>query len=393
MFADLHCHYPMHLLPGDKHPQGHGGSLLERLRAVVDAQAVALAADLFNDPDWGSGWRVDLDGLVQGEVRIACSVLYWPADEFRLCHTPAPGSFHDLQHLLSLVEADLAGLDPAGQHHVVVKTAADLPDDGRVGFVHAVEGGLLLGPDESKIDANVRWLAEHGVLYITLAHLFFFGVATNAPAFPMLTDSVYADLFPQPAGAGLTDLGKAAVRSMYRHKVLVDISHMSEAAIDDTFALIEQLDDETHTDPRAFPVLATHVGMRSANSDPQSYNLTVRTAERIQRRGGLIGLILAQHQLGYTRRDTHSQKILRRHIEAIERLGNGLDCCAFGTDLDGFIRPTLTGIERARDLATPLADWIQADFPNDADGILHGNARRLVERVLAARTPPPAPPP
>jgi microsomal dipeptidase-like Zn-dependent dipeptidase len=387
VIADLHCHYPMHLLPRDHHPHGVAGGWLRKLKDEFDAEAVVTAADLLNDPRWCGGWRVDLDGLVQGEARIVCSVLYWPAGEFRFGTRPASGSFADLQSLLSFVEDDLHKRDPNCERHLLVKQTSDLTDDSRVAFVHCVEGGFHLGPNENEIDAHVQWLAENGVLYITLAHLFYLGVATNAPAIPPLTDAEYDHLFPQPAGVGLTDLGKAAVRSMYRHKVLVDISHMSEDAVDETFALIEQLDQETGSDPRDFPVLATHVGMRSANPASQLYNLTPETATRIQARGGLIGLILAQHQVGSTQSAADSTATLRRHINAIGELGNGLQCCAFGTDLDGFIKPTLTGIERASDLST-LAQWIQQDFPADADGIVYDNARAVLHRVLAARGSP-----
>ncbi len=384
MIADLHCHYPMHLLPADHHPHGLAGGWLDKLKADFDAEAVRVAGDLLNDPRWCAGWRVDLDGLVAGGARMVCSVLYWPADEFRFADSPAPASFADLQSLLGVVEADLQQRDPSGERHVLVKQLADVPDDDRAAFVHCVEGGFHLGPDEAEIDANVRWLADHGVLYVTLAHLFYRGVATNAPAIPPLSDAEYRHLFPQPDGVGLSDLGKAAVRAMHRHKVLIDISHMSQTAVDETFALIEQLDAETGSDPTGFPVLATHVGIRSANADTQLYNLTPATITRIQARGGLIGLILAQHQLGPTRTPAESRATLRRHIEAIGSVGNGLQCCAFGTDLDGFIKPTLAGIERASDLAT-LAQWIEEDFPADADAILHGNVRALLRTVLSAR--------
>jgi microsomal dipeptidase-like Zn-dependent dipeptidase len=373
----------MHLLPSDHHPHGLARGWLQRLKDDFDAEATAIAADLFNDPRPGK-WRVDLDGLFQGGARIVCSVLYWPAGEFRLGSRPASGSFGDLQSLLSFVEDELHKLDPNCERHVLVRQASDLDDDSRVAVIHCVEGGFHLGPDENEIDANVQWLADRGVIYITLAHLFYFGVVTNAPAIPLLTDGEYKLVFPQPAGVGLTDLGTAAVRAMYRHKVLVDISHMSEDAIEQTLALIEQLDQETGSDPQDYPVLATHVGMRSANSDTQLYNLTPQTAKRIQARGGLIGLILSQHQLGSTSSAADSRGTLRRHIEAISDLGGGLSHCALGTDLDGFIKPTLTAIDQASDLAT-LAQWIREDLPDDAEGILYGNAQSTLRRALAAR--------
>lgn len=351
MIADLHCHYPMHLLPKDRHPHHAAKGWLERLKDDFDARAVGIAAQLFNDPRLGVGWRVDLNRLIAGEAQIVCSVLYWPEDEFRLGSTPAPGAFGDLTALLGFVEKELHKRDPTGVRHLIVRQAPDLAAGPKVAFVHCVEGGFHLGSDENTIDANVRWLAEHGVLYVTLAHLFFKGVATNAPAIPMLTGHEYADIFHQP-NIGLTALGEAAVRSMYKHKVLIDISHMSEKSVADTFELIEELDRGPGGNRDAFPVLATHVGMRSEAPTPQTYNLTDETAKWVHDRGGLIGVILAQHLLGPTNSVADSRAAVKRHIEAIRSAGGGLESSAFGTDLDGFIKPTLTGLERASDLDT-----------------------------------------
>ncbi len=386
--ADLHCHYPMHLLPAEKHPHDVSEGFLTRLKRGLEGEAEGLLAKYLNDRSPKSGWRVDLDGLRAGGARLVCSVLYAPPDEFDIDRSygapPGPGYFEDLQNQLEDVERDLNRLDPNGERHVLVRRADDLVDDGRVAFVHCVEGGFHLGGDEASIDENVRWLAEHGVIYVTLAHLFFRDVATNAPAIPILSDSEYNMVFPQPRNEGLTALGEAAVRAMYRHKVLVDISHMSDRSIDDTFALLEQLDSESGAPAEDFPVLATHVGVRQAGDQPQEYNLTAATISKLQSRGGLIGLIMAQHQLGDTSDADQSRAVLRRHIDALAALTGGHGLVAIGTDLDGFIKPTLAGIERASDLAT-LTSWIGTDYPDAADAILWRNADQLLRRVFASR--------
>ena len=388
MIGDLHCHYPMHLLPQDGHPHGVSEGFFRRLKDEFDASAEGLLARVVNDASWDSGWRVDLDGLDEGGARAVCSVLYWPPDEFDFSRSygspPGPGYFSDLQAQLRYVEDNLQSLDPQGSRHRIVKRAEDLADPDRLAFVHCVEGGFHLGPDEQALDANVQWLAQQGVIYITLAHLFYRGVATNAPAIPALSDSEYRDVFHEDPDVGLTSLGQAAVRAMYTHKVVVDISHMSERAIADTFDLIESLDQASGANPFDYPVIATHAGMRDADPNAQAYNLSNDTARRIQARGGLIGLIMAQHQLGTTNDPSASRAVLRRHIDAIGALGNGHASSAIGTDLDGFIKPTLSGIERAANLRD-LEAWIREDYPADADAILYDNAARVLRRVFAAR--------
>jgi microsomal dipeptidase-like Zn-dependent dipeptidase len=385
---DLHCHYAMHLLPDDRHPHGRSESWLQRLREQLEAELEEVLARLLNNPDWRSGWRVDLDGLERGGAGVVCSVLYWPAAEFDLDRSygtdPEPGYFDHLKHQLEAVEADLDRLDPQRARHVAVRRAADLDDDTRVRFVPCVEGGFHLGPDVSEMDERVGWLAGHGVAYITLAHLFFRGVAANTPALPLLPDALYDRVFHQRGDVGLTPLGEAAVRAMHRHKVLVDISHMRQDAIDETFALLERLDRDSGADPRDLPVIASHVGMRAAGPDDQAYNLTADTVRRIKGRGGVIGLIFAQHQLGETSEEKQSRAVLNRHIAAIAEAAEGYEHIAIGSDLDGFIRPTLAGVQRASDLRR-VEDWIRTDHPDHADAILWGNARRVLRRAFEAR--------
>ena len=240
-----------------------------------------------------------------------------------------------------------------------MRTAADLDQPGQR-YVHCIEGGFHLGATPEEVTANVHELADRGVLYITLAHLFWRRVATNAPALPFLPDAIYNLVFPQDKDAALSELGEAAVKAMYERKVLVDISHMRDDAIDETFALIEALDKQTGRDPRAYPVIASHSGYRFGG---QKYNLSDHTIVKIAARGGVVGLIFAQHQIndGLRRTETEtldeSVAILARHIDAI-----GPQHVALGSDLDGFIKPTLGGIETAADLA-PLAAALERATP------------------------------
>ena len=385
MIADLHCHYAMHLLPGDRHPRSHARGWFGRLRDELQAEALELLAHAVNDPGWTAGWRVDLDGLERSGTRLVCSVLYWPYAEFDLDRSygasPEPGYFAELTDLLERVEQDLREQDPDGRRHKLVTSAADLVDDGRVAFVHCVEGGFHLGPDAATVDANVGHLAARGVRYITLAHLFFRGVAANAPAIPLLSDRNYDRLFPQDDGIGLTPLGRAAVEAMYRHRVLVDVSHMRQDALDATFALLDELDARHGADPRDYPVIASHIGVRAAGPDSQAYNLSPATIRRIQERDGLIGLILSQHQLGETPDDAASRAVLGRHIDAIHAVTGTHEHTAIGTDLDGFIKPTLYGLDRAADLVK-LDRWVHEACPSAAEDILSANAQRVLRRVL-----------
>jgi microsomal dipeptidase-like Zn-dependent dipeptidase len=380
--ADLHCHYPMHLLAevpdldaahrAHKPPWWH---LVERLRAWV----ILAAARRINDTTKDSGWRVDLDRLAEGDVRIVLSVLYLPDGELEPIEffgaAPEQHWFDNLLDELRKVEADLGKANDV----VIVRSLADFDRarrENKFAFIHAVEGGFHLGHDPDEIEPRIAELARRGVGYITLAHLFWRKVATNAPALPFLPDWLYMLILRQPR-IGLSEVGEAAVDAMYKHKVLIDLSHMNRRAIKKT---LERL-------PTDFPVVATHTGFRFGL---QTYNVDKRTVRQIAERDGVIGLIMAQHQLndGLRRKRTKTFEdtlnVLYRHIDRIHKVTGTYDNIALGTDLDGFIKPTMSGIETPADLAK-LHEPLEARYPGQADKILYKNAERVLRTMFAAR--------
>jgi microsomal dipeptidase-like Zn-dependent dipeptidase len=399
VIADLHCHYPMHLLaeePQDPTLEGmvrvrRRPAWLDKLRAAV----LALAARLLNFRRFSrEQWRVDLDRLEKGNVRLVFSVLYDPFAEMDLDEWPGSdpedGYFEDLVEHLDRVEAELIELDPERSRHLIVRQPQDLDallESERVGIMHCVEGGFHLGGTVGEIEARVATLAERGVVYVTLAHLFWRKVATNAPALPFLSDRVYDRIFHQPPGAGLTPLGEAAVRAMYKHRVLIDISHMRQDAIDETFELVEALDHEQGADPGDFPVIATHAGYRFGD---RAYMLSPQTIERIARRKGVVGLIMSRHLLnsdlpvGDPDDFGETVRTLRRHIDEIHGVAGSHEYVGIGSDLDGFIKPTVGGIDNIDDLAK-LRQPLQQAYPDDAQAMLSGNALRVLRRALAGR--------
>jgi microsomal dipeptidase-like Zn-dependent dipeptidase len=208
---------------------------------------------------------------------------------------------------------------------------------------------------------------------VTLAHLFYRKVATNANAIPFLPDRVYDFLFPQPP-SGLTDLGRAAVQAMVREHILVDLSHASAETLDDAFALLDEIDPAGEV-----PVLASHVACRLGT---QPSNLTDATIRRVAERGGVMGLILAAHQsadgLGPTRSLDDSLAALITHCDHIHEVTGSHRHTALGTDLDGFIKPTLAGLEDASALSAVERALVDRYGAEDAGAIASGNALRLL---------------
>jgi microsomal dipeptidase-like Zn-dependent dipeptidase len=175
------------------------------------------------------------------------------------------------------------------------------------------------------------------------------------------------------------------VKAMYEQRLLIDLSHMSERSVADTFDLLDRLDAESGAAPADHPVIATHAGYRFGD---QEYMLSAATIRKIAARDGVIGLIMARHQLndGDVNPDpddpASTPAVLRRHIDAIrETLGATTnDHVAIGSDLDGFIKPTMAGIETAADLRS-LEAPLRAAY-GDAEAILSGNALRVARWAL-----------
>lgn len=389
MIADLHAHYPMHVVPGLR------GSLWRllwsrrgqrRLRDLVRAELIGVASRFGNYRTFFSGPRVRTRYMREGGVGVALSVLYSFFDEADVLDGPLPRASYvdDLLDQLGEVEEHVAS---EHRSDVVVATGPRQLEEarrqGKLALVHCVEGGFHLGPTPADVSRAVERLAGRGVAYVTLAHLIWRGIATDAPALPFMSDAEYRRWLPQPA-EGLSDLGRAAVEAMVRERVLIDLAHMSERSLRDTFELLDRLDPE-----RTVPVLASHAGYRFGS---QEYMLDAATIERIAARDGVVGLILARHQIedglpsGHGRRPWLSRRrrfdssfeTLCRHIDEIHRLAGSHRHAAIGSDLDGFIKPTLPGLDDMRDMRRLEQALRRRYGDGDAELICSGNALRLL---------------
>jgi microsomal dipeptidase-like Zn-dependent dipeptidase len=163
---------------------------------------------------------------------------------------------------------------------------------------------------------------------------------------------------------------------MVRERVLIDLSHMSRRALADTFAELEQLDPG-----RNVPVIASHAAFRFGR---QEYGVDEGTVRQIAARDGAVGLIFAQHQMndGVRRKPAktfgESVDVICRHIDRIREITGSHRHVAIGSDLDGFIKPTMGGIESMKDMA-PLEDELRHRYGDEAaERICSGNALRVL---------------
>lgn len=394
MFSDLHAHYPMRVLTGVD--PGSTSELIsspeqptfgDRVRAFV----LRFANRIGNFPSWDGTYRIDVEKLREGKVSLAMSVLLRPFDEMDLTvpygSPPGTDDFAGLMKDLEAVEAEVAGHDPATIR--VVHNAAELEAAtaaGATALVHVVEGGCHIGNSDEEIANHCAELKKRGVGYVTVAHLFYRQVATNANAVPFIPDPIYNFVFPQPHKDHVTPRGEALIKGLVENRILIDLSHMNPEAIAETLDLMDKLDPE-----RKMPVLSTHAGYRFGK---QRYMHDEETLKRIAARRGVVGLIMAQHQLNdgilpkRKRTETleESLPVLFRHIDEIARVTGGddgpcYDHVGIGSDLDGFIKPTIGGVENISHLALleqPLRDRYGGVA---AEKIMGKNARQVLEEA------------
>lgn len=127
---------------------------------------------------------------------------------------------------------------------------------GRIASLIGVEGGHCIGGSL----AVLRQLYALGARYMTLTHwndLSWVDAATD-----------------EPISDGLSPFGVEVVLEMNRLGMLVDLSHVSEAAMDDAL------------DASRAPVIFSHSSARALNSHPR--NVPDRILERMRDNGGIV---------------------------------------------------------------------------------------------------------
>jgi microsomal dipeptidase-like Zn-dependent dipeptidase len=78
-----------------------------------------------------------------------------------------------------------------------------------------------------------------------------------------------------------------------------------------------------------------------------------------------------------------SLEVICRHINAIARITGNHEHVALGSDFDGFIKPTMSGLEDVRAM-NDLERELRARYTADADLILSENALRVLRKAWSA---------
>jgi microsomal dipeptidase-like Zn-dependent dipeptidase len=387
MLVDLHAHFPMHLLVADQQRTHERARTWWRQR--WRGRVVDLISRFANYQGPGDTPSVTETLMRQGDVGVALSVLYQPFDEIDLTESygapPRDSYFKDIVDQRQTVEDYVTA--HAGEV-AIAHSASEL--DALVGgdvpiLIHAIEGGFQVGREPAEIRSNVQTLAGLGIAYVTVAHLFFRDVATNAPALPFLPDWLYNAVFPQPKDEGLTPIGGEVVDAMVDEGILIDLTHMRAQSIRDVLARLDARDPA-----KEIPVLATHMAYRFGGLQ---YSFDDATIKAVAARGGVLGCIMCEHFITSGLSSVNSLEgsvdAVCRHIDKIHELTGSYDHVAIGTDLDGYIKPALPGLQDHGKMAALQAHLRTRYGDPDAEKICNGNALRVLRAEWGHKRPRP----
>lgn len=204
-----------------------------------------------------------------------------------------------LQQCLSLIDAYTRMLE-ANPEAFVPLTRDFVPrEGGPIATVLTVEGGEAA---EGSL-AVLRMLHRLGVRAMTLT---------------WNNNNELAGAAVKRGGKGLTSLGRELLSEMERIGIALDVSHLSDAGIDDALAYAKR------------PLFASHSNARALCNAPRC--LQDAYIRAIAAQGGVVGVNFYHRQL--THRGRAEAADIAAHIRHVAEIG-GIGCCAIGSDFDG----------------------------------------------------------
>lgn len=298
--------------------------------------------------------HTDIARLRKGRVGAQLWSVYVPADK-------VPGGHVQLQ--LEQIDLARAFIARYPRDLELVLTADELErsfKSGRIASLLALEGGHVIGDSL----AVLRTYYTLGARAMTLTHI---------------TSTRWADAADQPAKhGGLSSFGEEVVREMNRLGMLVDLSHVADATMDDALRV------------SASPVVFTHSSARALTNVPR--NVPDDILRRIPANGGLVMVTFVPGFVSQAVVDARRDRLkvipqatlaqVADHIEHIRDVA-GVDHVGLGSDFDGMtaVPHGLGDVSTFPALLTELArrGWSDEDLAKLAGG----NLLRVLRRVEA----------
>lgn len=239
----------------------------------------------------------------------------------------------------------LALLDAQRDRIALVRTAAEMRAAHEAGRAAA----FLSVEDASFAGSHVGELYDLGVRFCMLAWNY---------------DNRYACGAACDQHRGLTTEGRRLCGELVAQGMVMDVSHLSDAGVDELLELVDA------------PVIASHSNARAVCDKPR--NLLDRHIREIAARGGIIGLNFFAPFVGHDHPGIddllgHADHILSLGGEGVLALGADFDGC------DGLFPEGICGVQSMPAVRAALARSMGEEL---AERIFYGNAAAFVERAL-----------
>jgi membrane dipeptidase len=340
-------------------PTGLSFQQEERAQRVHEESIVLLAHDHFPPPQ-------DLEDLRQGRVtaKILLAVVDtrpWTSDpeDYRKSITQIEGWF---SHAQGIYKAILSEIEQQPELMLIL-SAEDVITAKRqkkVGILLGAEGGKLI---EYRLE-NLSIFYQMGLRHILLSWAY--------------NNQITAGELDQ-GGTGLSEFGRQVVQEMNRLGMIVDITHISRAAMREVLEISSQ------------PVLNSHTALKSI-----SHRIPAMTEEEIRgvaEKGGVLALHFMTHMLTGRFDPRASLEELLMQMDAIVKIG-GIDSVALGPDYlpcteehrRNTNQPNLTfpvGLESPAKLLNLTRGLVERGYSDEEiQKILGGNLLRLFRETI-----------
>ncbi len=238
--------------------------LRARFRNVIAGFDFEDTTDTGAEHPQGRTMHTDLGRLHQGKV----GAQFWSV--YVTTELPEPEA---VQATIEQIDVTKRMIDRYPQSLALALTSTDVEGawaEGRIASLIGMEGGHSIGSSL----AVLRQMYALGARYMTLTH------SKNTAWADSATD--------KPEHDGLTDFGMDLVREMNRIGMLVDLSHVSDATMNDTLDVAQA------------PVIFSHSGARAINAHLR--NVSDDVLDRVKENGGIVMVVALPAYVSEARR-------------------------------------------------------------------------------------------
>ena len=293
-----------------------------------------------------SSLHFDFDRAVSGGLNVPFFVIFTPpsAEE-------KGTAFEMAKDLIQILE-DIMNKHPSKFR--LVKSPEEITNEkGVMQVVYGMENGA---PIESKL-SNIKVFSDMGINYITLAHS-----KSNH-----ISDSSYDS---NKNWGGLSPFGRKVVAEMNKQGVMIDISHVSDAAFYEVLELTKT------------PVIASHSSLRHFVPGFER-NVSDDMLRELAKNEGVIQICFGSEFIAEKKKYPNlivTVKDVADHIDRVKELV-GIDHVGIGSDYDGW-RNFPVGLEDTSTYPNLIKELLNRNYTKEEiEKIFGGNLLRVWREV------------